>query len=195
MQVSSEASKLVCLYSLGKEYVHHGSHALSVTAPPGKDHLHCTCAKESCLESWVESRAKDSWAQVCRCRPSTSMWWKGAIAATLENCQCPQGKVRKWVLNTVPGGRVEKGQKNRYLKDKRRENKLCLSPGFYCLFFIKVRESIPRQVDKKSGVPKEKKGVWGSWSGDRGLEFSRRRKGQISFFFFFSPLHSLVLVT
>ena len=52
-----------------------------------------------------------------------------------------------------------------------------------------MRESIPRQMDKKSRVPKEEKGVWGSWSGDRGLEFSRRRKGQ----FFFS-LHSLVLV-
>ena len=32
--------------------------------------------------------------------------------------------------------------------------------------------SIPRQVDKKSGGPR----------GDRGLEFSRRRKGQTSFF-------------
>ena len=41
-------------------------------------------------------------------------------------------------------------------------------------------ESIPRQVDKKS-------------RGDRCLEFSRKRKGH--FFFFFSPLHSLVLVT
>ena len=46
-----------------------------------------------------------------------------------------------------------------------------------------MRESIPRQVDKKSGVPKEKKGVWGSQSRGRGLEFSRSRKGQISLFF------------
>ena len=46
-----------------------------------------------------------------------------------------------------------------------------------------VRESIPGQVDKKSGVPEEEKGVWGSRSTDRGLEFSRRRKGQTSFFF------------
>ena len=51
-----------------------------------------------------------------------------------------------------------------------------------------VRESIPRQVDKKSGVPKEEKGVWGSRSTDRGLEFSRRRKGQT---FFFSTFLSL----
>ena len=50
---------------------------------------------------------------------------------------------------------------------------------------------IPRQVGKKSGVPEEEKGVWGSPSRDRDLEFSRRRKGQTSFF----PLHSLVLVT
>ena len=39
-----------------------------------------------------------------------------------------------------------------------------------------MRESIPRQVDKKSRVPKEEKGVWGSQGRDRGLEFSRRRK-------------------
>ena len=40
-----------------------------------------------------------------------------------------------------------------------------------------MRESIPRQVDKKSRVPEEEKGVWGSQGGDRGLKFSRR-KGQ-----------------
>ena len=44
-----------------------------------------------------------------------------------------------------------------------------------------VREPIPRQVDK-SRFPEEEKGVWGSQGRDRGLEFSRRRKGQ----FFFS---------
>ena len=38
-----------------------------------------------------------------------------------------------------------------------------------------MRESIPRQVDKKSGGPQGKKG----------LEFSRRRKGQ--FFFLYIP--------
>ena len=43
---------------------------------------------------------------------------------------------------------------------------------------LKMRESIPRQVDKKSGVPEEEKGVWGSGRGGRGLEFSKRRKGQ-----------------
>ena len=42
-----------------------------------------------------------------------------------------------------------------------------------------LRESIPRQVDKKSRGPQ----------GERGLEFSRRRKGQTFFFF----LHSLGL--
>ena len=36
-----------------------------------------------------------------------------------------------------------------------------------------LRESIPRQVDKKSGIPKEERGVWGSLRGDRGLEISR----------------------
>ena len=42
-----------------------------------------------------------------------------------------------------------------------------------------VRESIPRQVDKKSRGP----------HGERGLEFWRRKKGQT----FFPPLHSLGL--
>ena len=39
-----------------------------------------------------------------------------------------------------------------------------------------MRESIPKQVDEKSGAPKEEKGVWGIQSRDKGLEFSRRRK-------------------
>ena len=48
--------------------------------------------------------------------------------------------------------------------------------------FMYLRESIPRQIDKKFRVPKEEKGVWGSQSGDwGGLEFSRRRKGQRCF--------------
>ena len=42
----------------------------------------------------------------------------------------------------------------------------------------KLRESFPRQVDKKSRGPQ----------GERGLEFSRRKKGQTFF-----PLHSLGL--
>ena len=45
-----------------------------------------------------------------------------------------------------------------------------------------LRESIPRQVDKKSGVPREEKGVWGSQNGDSGLEFSRKKKEQTSVF-------------
>ena len=71
-----------------------------------------------------------------------------------------------------------------------------------------MRGSIPRQVDK-SGVRKEEKGAWGSQSGDRGLEFSRRRKGQTPFFslstflshikrcffFFFSPLSPELMTT
>ena len=44
-----------------------------------------------------------------------------------------------------------------------------------------MRGSIPRQVDKKSGVPEEEKGVLGSQSRDRGLEFSRRRKRHLFF--------------
>ena len=59
----------------------------------------------------------------------------------------------------------------------------CSTPGFPVLHHLLVRESIPRQVDKKPGVPEEEKGVWGSWRGDRSLEFSRRGKGQIFFLF------------
>ena len=52
-----------------------------------------------------------------------------------------------------------------------------------------MRESIPRQVVKKSRGPQ----------GEKGLEFLIKREGQtvcvgFFFFFFFNPLHSLVLV-
>ena len=50
------------------------------------------------------------------------------------------------------------------------------------LSFVLLRQSVPRQVDKNSEVPKEERGVWGSQRGDRGLEFSRRRKGQAFLF-------------
>ena len=53
-----------------------------------------------------------------------------------------------------------------------------------------MRESIPRQVDKKSQVPEEERGLWGTGGRNKGLKFSRR-KGQTSFF----SLHSLVFVT
>ena len=51
-----------------------------------------------------------------------------------------------------------------------------------------MRESIPRQVDKKSGVPKEEKGVWGIRVWDSQGEGKDKH-------LFFSPLHSLVLIT
>ena len=58
---------------------------------------------------------------------------------------------------------------------------MLLSPGNIILLKEKgeMRESFPRQVDKKSKGPQ----------GERGLEFSRRKKGQT---FFLSP-HSLGL--
>ena len=47
-----------------------------------------------------------------------------------------------------------------------------LSPVLFNIVLeVLVRESIPRQVDKQSGGPQ----------GDKGLEFSRRRKGQTFF--------------
>ena len=45
------------------------------------------------------------------------------------------------------------------------------------ILIIILRESIPRQVDNKSGIPEEEKGVWGSQGGDRGQEFSRMMNG------------------
>ena len=56
-----------------------------------------------------------------------------------------------------------------------------------------MRESIPRQVEKKSRVPEEEKGVWGSQGGDRGLEFSRRRRGQMFFPTFLSKEYIIIM--
>ena len=58
-----------------------------------------------------------------------------------------------------------------------------------CVRSLCPTESVPRQLDKQSGVPKEETEIWGPCGGERGLEFSRTRKGQ----FFF--LHSLVFIT
>ena len=58
-----------------------------------------------------------------------------------------------------------------------------IATSLHCCPTWLLRESVPRQVDKKSRVPEEEKGVWVSRSGDGGLEFSRRRKRQTSFFF------------
>ena len=54
-----------------------------------------------------------------------------------------------------------------------------LSTYLFISSIIALRGSTPRQVDKNSGGPQ----------GERGLEFSRRRKGQTCFFL----LHSLAL--
>ena len=43
---------------------------------------------------------------------------------------------------------------------------------------VLLREPVPRQVDKKSRVPKEEKGVWGSWSGIRGLAEASEGRGR-----------------
>ena len=59
--------------------------------------------------------------------------------------------------------------------------------GTQTVLNLVLRQSIPRQGDKKSGVPKEEKGVWASQSGDRGLGFSRRTKGQTFFFPLYIP--------
>ena len=54
---------------------------------------------------------------------------------------------------------------------------------------IFLKESKPKQVDKKSGFPEEEEAVWGVQERNRSLEFSRKRKGQLSLslFFFYIP--------
>ena len=50
-----------------------------------------------------------------------------------------------------------------------------------------VRESIPRQVDKKSGVPEEEKGVWGSQGGDGVWNSQEGGKDKRLSFFLYIP--------
>ena len=52
--------------------------------------------------------------------------------------------------------------------------------------------SIPSHVDKKSGCPEEERGIRGSWGVYRGLECSRRKKGQTSFIFFLCSLSTFL---
>ena len=58
-----------------------------------------------------------------------------------------------------------------------------------------MRESIPRQIDKKFRVPKEEKGDWGSQSGDWGSEILKEEKRTNVFssaFLSLSQLHNSV---
>ena len=48
-----------------------------------------------------------------------------------------------------------------------------------------MRESIPRQVDKKPGVPEEQKGVWGSQGGEVEIGSGVLKKEKRTNFFFF----------
>ena len=58
---------------------------------------------------------------------------------------------------------------------------MTLWPTSNLKIFIKaIRESIPRQVDKKSVVPKEEKGVWGS--GGHGIWSSQGGENDKCFF-------------
>ena len=49
-----------------------------------------------------------------------------------------------------------------------------------------LRESIPRQIDNKSKVPKEEKGVWGSRSRDWGSGIIKEEK-RTTFFALYIP--------
>ena len=57
-----------------------------------------------------------------------------------------------------------------------------------------MRESIPSQVDKKSGVLEEEKGVWISQGGD-GVWNSQGGGNDKRFFFFFSTFLSKDYIT
>ena len=54
------------------------------------------------------------------------------------------------------------------------------------IYWIRNRELIPRQIDK-SRVPKEQKGIWGSWSGDWGSGILKEEKRTIFFFPLYIP--------
>ena len=70
-------------------------------------------------------------------------------------------------LGSSPGSERSPGEENGYpLQCSCLENPM-----------DRVRESFPRQVDKESRGPQ----------GERGLEFSRRKKGQIFFFLLYIP--------
>ena len=59
---------------------------------------------------------------------------------------------------------------------------------------VKVKESIPRQIDKKFRVTKEEKGVWGSQSGNGSgiLKEEERTNFFLSTFLSHSQLHNSV---
>ena len=57
-----------------------------------------------------------------------------------------------------------------------------------------MRESIPRQIDKKSRVPKEEKGIWGSQSGDWESGILKEEK-RTNFFFLPSTFLSVSYIT
>ena len=50
-----------------------------------------------------------------------------------------------------------------------------------------MKESISRQVDKKSGVPEEEKGVWGSQGGDGVWNSQEGGKDKRLSFFLYIP--------
>ena len=50
-----------------------------------------------------------------------------------------------------------------------------------------MRESIPRQIDKKSRVPKEEKGIWDSQSRDWESSILKEEKRTIFFFPLYIP--------
>ena len=47
---------------------------------------------------------------------------------------------------------------------------------------LPMKESISGQIDKKSRVPEEEKGVWGSQSGDWGSGILKEEKSCLFFF-------------
>ena len=63
------------------------------------------------------------------------------------------------------------------MKDKHTDTNSGNRAGMKWEIGMDMRESFPRQIDKKSRGPQ----------GERGLEFSRRKKGQTFFFSLYIP--------
>ena len=103
LQVSSAASRRVCLYSL----MLHEHHALSVTAPPGKDRLHCTCAEESCLVSGAENPRNEERGSGAQSPPQGLRVTQRGRSSNTGKLSASSGRRDFWTLSLEAGWRKD----------------------------------------------------------------------------------------